>query len=171
MKVSGLLRLVLFRLLGILYFIRKYFSRLANVSDKAFYYMNYSIPTGFISGKGVDIYGTGDIVVGNGSYIGNNSAIQLSKGEIVEVGRNVSISHNVRLYTSSRISSSIVLGEEVLYKTGSIRIGDNVWVGANVVILPGVEISSNVVIGANSVVTKSLLESCVYAGIPAKKIG
>lgn len=40
-----------------------------------------------------------------------------------------------------------------------IRIGNNVWAGANVIILPGVEIADNCIIGAGFVVTKSFLNS------------
>ena len=46
-------------------------------------------------------------------------------------------------------------------------IGNNIWIAANVTILPGVTISDNIVIGANSVVTNSLLKPGFYAGFPA----
>lgn len=51
-----------------------------------------------------------------------------------------------------------------------IIIHDNVYIGNNVTILPGVEICNNVIIGAGSILTKNILESGVYAGIPARKI-
>ncbi|MGB9595410.1 MAG: DapH/DapD/GlmU-related protein [Candidatus Poribacteria bacterium] len=51
-----------------------------------------------------------------------------------------------------------------------IKIGDNVWIGANAIILPGVEIGNNTVVGAGSVVTKSFGDSLVIAGNPAKII-
>jgi acetyltransferase-like isoleucine patch superfamily enzyme len=53
----------------------------------------------------------------------------------------------------------------------SVKIGNNVWIGANVVILPGVEIGDNTIIGAGSIVTKSFKEgNCVIGGNPAKII-
>ena len=49
-------------------------------------------------------------------------------------------------------------------------IGDNVWIGGNVVICPGVHIGSNVVIGAGSVVTKDIPDWMFAAGNPCKVI-
>jgi maltose O-acetyltransferase len=49
-----------------------------------------------------------------------------------------------------------------------IVVGDNVWVGASVVVLPGVEIGSNVTIGAGSVVTRSIPANCVAVGNPCR---
>jgi acetyltransferase-like isoleucine patch superfamily enzyme len=49
-----------------------------------------------------------------------------------------------------------------------IQIGDNVWIGANAVILPGVQIGSNVVIGAGSVVTNDIPSNVIAAGNPCK---
>ena len=53
---------------------------------------------------------------------------------------------------------------------GPIVIGDNVWIGANCVILPGVKIGSNVVIGAGSIVTKEIPNDSVAVGNPCKVI-
>lgn len=51
-----------------------------------------------------------------------------------------------------------------------VIIGNNVWIGANVTILPGITIGNNAVIGAGSVVTKNVPENTVVAGNPAKII-
>ena len=50
------------------------------------------------------------------------------------------------------------------------RIGDNVWIGGNTVVLPGITIGNNVTIGAGSVVTKDINQKGIYAGNPAKII-
>jgi acetyltransferase-like isoleucine patch superfamily enzyme len=51
-----------------------------------------------------------------------------------------------------------------------IKIGNNVWIGMNVVVMPGVKIGDNVIIGANSVVNKDIPSDCVAAGVPCEVI-
>ncbi len=53
---------------------------------------------------------------------------------------------------------------------GPTRIGDNCWLGANVVVTSGVSIGERCVIGANSVVTKDLEPFSIAAGSPARTI-
>lgn len=55
-------------------------------------------------------------------------------------------------------------------KSKSIEIGNNVWLGRNVIVLKGVQIGNNVVIGAGSVVAKDIPCNCIAAGNPAKVI-
>jgi acetyltransferase-like isoleucine patch superfamily enzyme len=51
-----------------------------------------------------------------------------------------------------------------------IKVGNNVFIGTGVIILPGVKIGNNVVIGAGSIVTKNIDDNCVAAGVPARII-
>jgi acetyltransferase-like isoleucine patch superfamily enzyme len=53
---------------------------------------------------------------------------------------------------------------------GDIRIGDDVWVGCSVQILPGVTIGNGAVIAAGSLVNKDVPENAIVAGVPAKII-
>lgn len=52
-----------------------------------------------------------------------------------------------------------------------VQIGNNVWIGERVCIMPGVSIGNNVIIGANAVVTKSFPDNAIIAGCPAQIIG
>lgn len=52
-----------------------------------------------------------------------------------------------------------------------VEIGDFAWLGQNVVVLKGVTIGRNAVIGANAVVTRSVPEGAIAAGVPARQIG
>ena len=54
--------------------------------------------------------------------------------------------------------------------TKPIKIGNNVYIGNNVIILPGVTIGNNVVIGAGAVVSKNIPDNSVAVGIPARVI-
>lgn len=85
---------------------------------------------------------------------------------LIEIGSNVTMSIRVTLMAhdaSTKYSTGYT-------KIGRIRIGDNVFIGANATVLPGVSIGNNSVIGANSVVTKSVPENTVVAGNPARVV-
>ena len=58
----------------------------------------------------------------------------------------------------------------VILDGAKVTFGDNVFVGANTIILPDVKIGSNIVIGAGSIVNKDILDSGVYVGTPVKYI-
>jgi acetyltransferase-like isoleucine patch superfamily enzyme len=53
----------------------------------------------------------------------------------------------------------------------AIKLGSDVWLGCNVVVLKGVEIGDGAIIAAGAVVTKSILPNEIWAGVPARKIG
>ena len=51
-----------------------------------------------------------------------------------------------------------------------VHIGNDVWIGGNVTILPGVTIGNNVVVAAGAVVTKDVPDNTLVGGVPARKI-
>ena len=57
-----------------------------------------------------------------------------------------------------------------LGQASEIKIGDDVWLGGNVTILPGVNIGNNVVVGAGAVVTKDIPDNSLALGVPAKVV-
>lgn len=131
----------------------------------------YSINKNFrYNGVFIKFYGEGQIIAGEGSYIGSYSTIQASKNYKVIIGQNTSISHNVRIYTESNFADQDFSKKNKAAKYGNVEIGNYVWIGANVFINPGIKIGNNSVIGANSVVTKDIPENAIYAGVPAKLI-
>ena len=89
---------------------------------------------------------------------------------LITLGKNVYLTAGVKFITHD--GGTLLFRSQVpdLEITKPITIGDNVYVGNNVMILPGVHIGNNVVIGAGAVVTKDILDNSVVAGVPAKKI-
>ena len=85
---------------------------------------------------------------------------------LIEIGDNVTLAADVKLITHD--GSGPLLGR--IYRYRRIKIGNNVFIGMNTIVLLGVEIGDNVIIGAGSVVTKSVPANSVVAGNPAKII-
>ena len=84
----------------------------------------------------------------------------------IEIGDNVTMAPRVHVLCHDA-STKNTLGYT---KIGRVIIGNNVFVGADTVILPGVTIGNNVIIGANSTVTHDIPDNTVAAGSPAKVI-
>lgn len=112
------------------------------------------------------------VKLGKEVWIGYFTLIDGSGG--LEIGSKVAISSGVHIYTHDTSFHKALNtpkqpnGEHV--KRSPVKIGNNVQIGANSVILPGVEIGDNVVIGALSVVNKNIPSNSVAAGNPCKII-
>lgn len=90
---------------------------------------------------------------------------------LITIGNNVTITSGVKIITHDGSTSLVFDGQGYRYqKYLPVKIGDNVFIGVNTIILPGVTIGNNVVVAAGSVVTSDLVSGAVYAGVPAKKI-
>lgn len=85
---------------------------------------------------------------------------------LIEIGDNVTLAPNVHILAHDA-STKIFLNYT---KIASTTIGNNVFIGANTVVLPGTMIPDNVIIGAGSVVIGTLESNSIYAGNPVKKI-
>lgn len=104
------------------------------------------------------------VSIGSGTY--SNMNLTLIDDWKITIGRNVLIGPNVTLSTTGHPVHPKHRGDGMY--SFPITIGDNVWLGANVVVLPGVTIGKNSVIGAGSVVTKDIPANVVAFGIPCK---
>ena len=106
-----------------------------------------------------------NITVGENFYANHNLVIlDCAK---VEFGDNVFIGPNCSFYTAGHPLDAKQRNEGLEY-AHPIKVGNNVWLGGNVVVLPGVSIGNNSVIGAGSVVTKDIPENVVAVGNPCK---
>lgn len=87
----------------------------------------------------------------------------------VTIGHDVFIAPDCGIYTAGH-PVNVPQRNEGLEYAKPVTIGDNVWIGGGVKIMPGTTIGSNVVIGAGSVVTKDIPSNVVAAGVPCKVI-
>jgi len=94
--------------------------------------------------------------IGPGLYVGHTGAIRVNPK--TKAGKNLSI------------GTGVILGERGLGRGGAPQIGDNVYFGVGCKILGAVRIGSNVKIGANAVVVKDIPDGATAVGIPAKVI-
>lgn len=92
-------------------------------------------------------------------FYSNHNLIILDANK-VEFGDNVFIGPNCGFYTSGHPLDTESRNKGLEYAK-SIKVGNNVWFGGNVIVLPGVTIGDNVVIGAGSVVTKNIPSNVV----------
>lgn len=108
-------------------------------------------------------------------------------GKNIHVGENFLVNYNVTILDIAPvwIGDYVMIGPNMLITTVGhplsplgrrkhlgvakpVRIGNDVWVGGNVTILPGVTIGNNVVIAAGAVVSKDVPDNCAVGGVPAK---
>ena len=87
----------------------------------------------------------------------------------VRIGKNAQIAPNVSIYTAGHPVHPDTRNSGYEYGI-AVTIGDDVWIGGNVVILPGVTIGDRAVIGAGSVVTGNIPANAIAAGNPCKVI-
>jgi acetyltransferase-like isoleucine patch superfamily enzyme len=103
---------------------------------------------------------------------GNKCAPGMSLGNYIQAtngiifGDNVGIGPNVTIISSNHDPNDF----DKHIKTKPIKIGSNVWIGANSVVLPGVTVGDNAVIGAGSVVTKDIPSNAIAVGNPCRVI-
>lgn len=107
----------------------------------------------------------GDVVIGDHTRIGIHNTIigPVCIGNHVNLAQGITVTalnHNFE-DTTKRI-------DEQGISTKPVIIGDDVWIGANAVVLPGVTIGKHCVIAAGAVVTKDVPDHSVVGGVPAK---
>ena len=88
---------------------------------------------------------------------------------LVTIGDDCFIGPNVSIYTACHSTDPIERNSRREWAK-PVTIGDNVWIGGSVTILPGVTIGSNVTIGAGSVVVKDIPDGCVAVGNPCRVV-
>lgn len=120
----------------------------------------------YAAGTGKEVINIGDNV-----YLNSNVMVNADMGGYIKIGNNVLIGPNAVLRASNHNFSNrnvpiLQQGQEL----GKIIIEDDVWIGANVVVLSNVTIGTGAIVGAGAVVTKNVKPFSIVGGVPAKPI-
>jgi len=106
-----------------------------------------------------------NITVGENVFFNTGCTFQDCGG--ITIGDDTQIGQNVVLCT---LNHGIAPDKRQTVYPSPIVIGKNVWIGANVTVLPGVTVGDNAIIAAGAVVTKDVPAQTVVAGVPARLI-
>ena len=109
----------------------------------------------------------GDVIIGDHTRIGLHNTIIGP----VDIGSHVNLAQGITVTAlNHNFSDTNKRIDEQGVRTNQVTIEDDVWVGANAVILPGVTIGEHSVVAAGAVVTKDVPPHSLVAGVPAKVI-
>ncbi|WP_367371331.1 sugar O-acetyltransferase [Pediococcus parvulus] len=134
---------------------QRFQSLLAQTGDHFFVESEFKFDYGFNIHIGDHFYGNYDITM--------LDTCPITIGEHCYFGPNVGLYTPVHPLDAKRRNADVEMG-------APITIGDSVWMGGCVTVLPGVTIGNRVVVGAGSVVTKSFPDDVVIVGNPARII-
>lgn len=124
------------------------------------------------AGKNINIESNVNFGRGSGIVIGNNSGLGVNakvRGPL-QIGNDVMMGPDVVILTHSHCHkrTDVPMNLQGDEKPRKVIIGNDVWIGARVIILPGVKIGDGVIIGAGAVVTKDIPDYAIVGGIPAR---
>ena len=109
-----------------------------------------------------------NLSVGHNCFFGRELLLDLQ--DKVVIHDNVTISHRVTILTHTDVGESPLKNALFPPVQAPVTIGYGAYIGAGAIILPGVKIDECAVVGAGAVVTKSVSERTVVAGVPAQFI-
>lgn len=167
---------------GFSYVLTKLFDRKARLIRRPIYIRGKSdlcYKKGFTTGHGCrfDLKGDNEIRLIFGENCELGDGVHIVAHEKVVIGNNVLMASKIFIsdtshgdYSDEKQDSPLTTPNKRPLITNPVTIGDNVWLGENVVVLPGVEIGSGSIVGANAVVNKSIPKNSIAVGSPAKVI-
>lgn len=108
------------------------------------------------------------LVVGAGTYVNRFTMIDAS--ERIEIGKNCMIGPHCYITDHDHGLLNDQLRQRQPLLSAPVEIGDEVWLGAGVIVLKGVTIGDGAIVGAGAVVTKNVASGTKVAGVPAEVI-
>jgi acetyltransferase-like isoleucine patch superfamily enzyme len=113
----------------------------------------------------------GTITLGEDCFLGDGVILQSYVGTSIRIGNHVMIAKGCGVYASNHGHASLALPMKAQGETGKgIVIGDDVWIGANAVVLDGTRIGKGAILGAGAVVTRDVPPFTMVGGVPAVQI-
>lgn len=109
-----------------------------------------------------------NIRIGSCSHINHYCCIWASPNARITIGNNGLMGPGVKIFSSNHGIKKGTPMREQSYIEKDVTIGDDVWIGANSVVVAGVTIGNGALIAAGSVVTKDIPEYAIAGGVPAK---
>ena len=106
-----------------------------------------------------------NIYVGKNSHINHNCCLWADQNSSIKLGDNLLMGPGVKIFSSNHGTD---LNQSMTFQPrqeADIIIGDDVWLGANSIVLAGVEIKSGTIVAAGSVVTKDLPANVIAGGV------
>jgi acetyltransferase-like isoleucine patch superfamily enzyme len=112
------------------------------------------------------------IDIGERVVIRPQTILMASDFASIRIGNDVLIGSGVHIYsTNHRFDKrDVLIAAQGHSPSKDLVIEDDVWIGANAILLPGVRVGRHSVIAAGSVVTRSVETNTMYAGVPARKV-
>lgn len=109
--------------------------------------------------------------IGDSTYVGEHNNIRAAGGT-VKIGNDCLISQNVQIIAANHsVAPGVPIAQQPWSeKNNFVEIGNDVWIGCGAIILPGVKIGHGSIIAAGCIVTKSVPDRVVVAGIPGRII-
>lgn len=97
--------------------------------------------------------------------LGLSGGVYLQGRNGIEIDSSVHIAPGVKIISSNHDSNDL---SRHLDSSKCVKIGKDVWLGANAIVLPNVSIGDNVTVGAGAVVTRDVPSNSIAIGVPAK---
>lgn len=112
-----------------------------------------------------------NIEIGNDSFINHLCSVWASPNAKIFIGNDVLLGPGTTIVTANHGIAAGTLVRLQSQTEADVRIGNDVWIGAHVVITPGVTLGDGCIVGAGAVVTNDLPAQSICVGVPAKVIG
>jgi virginiamycin A acetyltransferase len=115
--------------------------------------------------------GTGDVLIGAGTTI--NSGVAIYSGNGVSIGKRCAIAANCTFAPVNHAYSNPetpITEQGFLPSRGGVIVEDDVWIGANAVLLDGTVLRRGCIVGAGAVVRSEIPSNAICVGVPARVI-